>query len=553
MKWGKKAENLIFFAILLIACLKMTYGLYDALDINLVDEHGYLLAGIKKKVYLEYSPLYSLWYYFLSFFSENNITLMFLNFKVLSILFPCAMYWLLIKLGVEPFFSLLLSFLLLYSGFNLPMSPKVTMFMNFFQIAILWLSASKLNKETRNIWIALVLFVSYYVRPEYRLAFLLFFVYMLIRYVYYWRKGIKPEKIWMFVLLLILITGISVFVGFPFKNQSGKEMLAFGSSFALNYVKWHHMNINPWSDWFHIMNKSFGKVSSISEALMANPALFFRHMFSNIKDYAWIFIYKLIPTFIPVSLIGQSVFSAVLFFLVAVGTICFYLMNYKLNTKKELVIQQIKRYDLVLFLSMILLIPNVISIILITTRYHYITLQLPVFATLLAVFGMILSAKKNTARFGNKPFFLEICLGFFLILLTPLPAQNSLLKECFKDKNNLAIVKQLDDLKLNDKDTIRSLNCDLMIFTKYRSQNTSYFDKFIGFNNVILNINFYRFLDDHRFNLIQVDGHIKNQSDYKKDREWQEFQVKYDSFGFRKVIIDTGSYYLVKKDIVSAE
>ena len=109
MNWTKQRQGIFFFTILLVCCFRLTYGLYDVLDICLVDEHNYLLAGIRRQLNIEYAPLYTSWYYLLSHVADNNTHLMFLNFKILTILFPVAMYWFLIKLRLEPLFAFLLA------------------------------------------------------------------------------------------------------------------------------------------------------------------------------------------------------------------------------------------------------------------------------------------------------------------------------------------------------------------------------------------------------------------------------------------------------------
>lgn len=552
MNGSKQLQGIFFFVILLVCCFKLTHGLYDVLDICLVDEHNYLLAGIRRQLNIEYAPLYTSWYSLLSHTADNNTHLMFLNFKMLTILFPCAMYGFLLRLRLEPFFAFLLSFLLLYSQFNLPMAPKVVIFMNLSQIAILALSTSGMHKETRNILIAFFLFISYYIRPEYKISFLLFFCFIILNYVYQFYKGCKLERAGLFVLLIILLALLSFWVGFPFKNQNGKQLLAFGSSYALNYVKWHHSSENAWSNWFHILKESFGNVSSPGEALLANPGLFFKHVFSNIRDYIWIFTHLIIPTFLPFSLIKQSLLSAVLLLVSVTGTCYYYYKNYTFQLQFNTFVQRLKKNDFVFSVCILLLIPNALSILIITTRYHYISLELPAFAAIIAILFIALSIPKAGNKHTVNLTYLSFLIALLFILITPLPAQNSLLKESFKDRHIIAKVEQLNDLKLNDKDTLKSLNCDILLFSGYNSRNTSYFDKFIGFNNVTYTIGFYKFLEQHHFNLIVVDADISNQRDYHTDTEWQDFLSHYDSLGFSKVGIGDNSYYLIKKDILPA-
>ncbi len=230
----------------------------------------------------------------------------------------------------------------------------------------------------------------------------------------------------------------------------------------------------------------------------------------------------------------------------------YYYKNYTFQLQFNTFVQRLKKNDFVFSVCILLLIPNALSILIITTRYHYISLELPAFAAIIAILFIALSIPKAGNRHTVNLTYLSFLIALLFILITPLPAQNSLLKESFKDRHIIAKVEQLNDLKLNDKDTLKSLNCDILLFSGYNSRNTSYFDKFIGFNNVTYTIGFYKFLEQHHFNLIVVDADISNQRDYHTDTEWQDFLSHYDSHGFSKVGIGDNSYYLIKKDILPA-
>lgn len=56
MKNIKVNPNYIYIVALLICYFKLTYNADAIFDISLVDEHGYLLNGIKHKLAVEYAP-----------------------------------------------------------------------------------------------------------------------------------------------------------------------------------------------------------------------------------------------------------------------------------------------------------------------------------------------------------------------------------------------------------------------------------------------------------------------------------------------------------------
>ncbi|MDB5227523.1 MAG: hypothetical protein JWN78_1716 [Bacteroidota bacterium] len=549
MKWIKEKADYIYFITLLICCYKFTYHLYSYLDISLVDEHAYLWEGVTHKMDIEYAPIYALWYYFLSFFTKNNIDLMFLNFSVLTILFTLTTFLCLRKLRINPALSFYLSFLMLICQFNLSMAPKVVILMNLLQLLILALSARIRNVELRNIFIAFFLFIAYYIRAEYKIGFFLFFIYILINYAYNFYKGRKLQNPVAFVILVVALIMISLFVGFPFKNQSGKEFLAFGSSFALNYVKWHHLPDNPWTSWFYLVREAFGNVTSPMQAMIANPELFFMHVFSNLRNYSWIFLHHITQVFIPWQFLTQSVFSAILFVLLIAGSVLFYFKNYRLNFRISSMKEKIKRFSFPLFICLILIIPNMISIMIITTRYHYISLELPVFTVLIALCASVVTVSKNDEIIHPSKLIFALYISFIVILLTPFPSQNKLLAAAFKDRINVKIAEKINALPLNGK-KINSLNCDLIIFTKYPAENTHYVLKSIGFNNVVKETPFNDYLKEHHFNFIGVDDDILNSRGYKNDPQWQHFITDYNSYGFVKMQPDSNYYYLVSKELL---
>lgn len=551
MKNIKVNPNYIYIVALLICYFKLIYNADAIFDISLVDEHGYLLNGIKHKLAVEYAPLYSLWYYILCLFSVDNIQVMFLNFKLLTILFPLFIYWFLRKLKLDPALTFLLSFLLLISRLNFPIAPKVTTFMNIFQVIILYISTKKDDKELRNIFIAFWLFISYYIRPEYKISFFLFFLYLILNYVYQFYKGKTVKRIMQFSFLIIAFILLSFFVGFPFSNQSGKQLLAFGQHFSTHYITWNNLQENPFTNYTYILEDAFGKISSPLQALFSNPALFMKHVLWNVRDYVWIFIHLIGSTFFPFQFFSQSIFTCISFVLFIAGLVLYYFQYYKLQFEKDIIKRKISEYGFILFVAILLIIPNIISVLIVAPRYHYISLQLPVFTVLIVIAIDVFSASKNKLESKVKSILLPLFFSIIAVVLTPLPTQNELLIEAFGKRLNLVVVKELKDLHLNNNNTINSLNCDLIMFAYNNVDNTHYIVKQVGENNVVRNLNWNKFLKNYKCNFICVNQDILNFKSYKDDAEWQQFLVDYSSFGFVKIQTGSGSYYLIKKELLN--
>ena len=148
------------------------------IDIGIGDEAKYLGDGVNFFTTMpdpSWGPLYSLWYYFLSLFSTDNINLYYLNYKLMTIL-PCiALYLFLLKMKVTPALSFYFSFALLISMINLPTWPKVSHFaLTFIFIGLILIHSIK-AKNLRLLAAFIISLIITYIRPEFILSSILLF------------------------------------------------------------------------------------------------------------------------------------------------------------------------------------------------------------------------------------------------------------------------------------------------------------------------------------------------------------------------------------------
>ena len=111
--------DLFLCLILILAGLKYSFGLESVIDIGLHDESFYLGGGVdilsRGLPSPDWGPLYSLWYYLVSFFIKSNSELYYFNYYVQIIFLPFLLFLFLRVKKVSVHYSLFFSFLFLIS------------------------------------------------------------------------------------------------------------------------------------------------------------------------------------------------------------------------------------------------------------------------------------------------------------------------------------------------------------------------------------------------------------------------------------------------------
>lgn len=532
--------DLFFLAALLLCCFKLLFGFENTFDIPLDDDIMYLGNGVTHQLSVEYAPLYSLLFYMLKPFFVKNLDLLFFIYKLLTYCYVFMIYSLLRNFKLEPLIAFVFSVIVLLCQLNMPLTPKVVILMNCMQLIILYVAYRKSNNELRDIIIFLLLFVSYYIRPEYKVSLFLFFVYFVIKYAVAFYKGNFPQKWSLLVFLFVFVAIVSLKVGFPFQNHSGKELLAFEQHFSLNYVKWNNLSESPFTNSHYFLLKVFGDVKSPIEAMFANPTMFFTHIITNVKNYLWIFLHIIIPAFLPINIVIKSLLNIILFFCFTAVFLLWYLNNYQFTVSAAT--QKLKRYFFMLFILVLLVVPNVISILLIAPRYHYVAMQIPIFIVVFSVliamfFKARVKQKNNLIR--NAASFAAIV---FALIAVPVAEKNNFMAIYINKRPNYQKVQDINSLPISINKKIHPINCDLLLFSKYKygNKHINYIDR---------KNNFYDFLKENDINLIDVNDAVSEIKTYKEDKNWQNFLIKYQDYGFEKVVVNK-SVFLVKRELL---
>ena len=271
-------KYLCFFLLLASSIIYMS-NIREVMDISFYDEAQQLKDGLSMRSKTlppaDRSPIYSLWYAFLSFFISSPVDIYYFNWYFLTVGVPVVMYITLTRIQLDPLFSFLISMVFLYSRFNYPLWPKTNNF-GILLILIIVLLLSKYKKNSMNEKRDLYLFLFYigsYLRPEFLISCIIYFLFNLFKF---------KLKFTITRCIYISIIGLFLFLfGIPFTSRlSG----AFGQHFAVNYIDKNGIPIVAWDSYRTIIDEVFGKdKNNIIEYFFSNPKAFLDHLFFNIK------------------------------------------------------------------------------------------------------------------------------------------------------------------------------------------------------------------------------------------------------------------------------
>jgi hypothetical protein len=503
----------LVIAIILIAGVKYTFGLENVRDIILYDESEYLFEGVtllnRGLPEAQYAPLYGIWYFIISLFEPNRISLYFLNYKLMTILPPIFTYVLLRRYSVPIPTGLIFSWFFLISPLN-GCWPKVS----YFALILTLLTFILISHNRSLLWSSLLasigaLLVSY-VRPEYFLSYillLLLFIFMLIQHYQNLERHHVPGIV-VYVIFSVLLLGA---LGIPVAGD--RSMLAFGQHFSLNWVAWSGSNLNPWTNWDEIIALNFGSANNVREALANNPSVFLKHIIYNLRapfDIYWFPLrmkYKLSIGVATLLIAGLGIAN--------------------ISTIRS----NISEYKRLLIIVCLFLIPGFLSLIIIFPREHYLML----FSTLTVLTIVILLSKHHYKpdQINNKRLFL---LALFAIVLTPyFPSKSD-------EKPNLSTIRFINSLRIHEPVDLLEAEGGYNIYLDDNFHRVAQYDK---------NMNFYHFLKDRNINMIVLSDSLRQDTRFRDDPEWQGFLADPHRSGYLQLTIPkTDSKLIIRDDLL---
>ena len=289
--------DVIVLLLLLLAGLKYTFGITHVLDVALYDESGYLHAGTSLRAVgwpaPEYAPLYALWYHALSLVQPDPVRLYYLNYALTTVLPPLFLYGLLRANRVPIIAGTVIAGYFLITQANFVTWPRPTHFALLIILAFVIAATRARRASSGYLLAATSALLAAYARPEYFLAFLLLFAAGAGFLVIEQRRGETSPRGWIplgvVALGAILLLGK---LGLPAFGKGGGErhFFAFAQHYALNWGVWNHLDpegpYKPGTNFRAIAAQSFGDAETVSAAARHNPAMFLKHVATNIKNLA---------------------------------------------------------------------------------------------------------------------------------------------------------------------------------------------------------------------------------------------------------------------------
>ncbi|MCG8353871.1 MAG: hypothetical protein MI924_39405 [Chloroflexales bacterium] len=525
-------NELLVVCIIVLACLKFTSGVEQKLDVGLYDESYYLYNGVT----LSFSnipaannaPLYSLWYYVLSFIEPDRIDLYFLNFKLMAILPPLFIYVLLRAKGVPLLLSSVITLLFLISQANLPTWPKVS----HFALLIMLIALTLISRIANNLAATAAAMVSAllmaYVRPEYFLSFSIFALAVVVLYIRTHNRFSRLNT-GVFISAMIISTALIGALGAPLSG--GRSIFAFGQHFSLNWVSWTGSDLNPWTNWQEIVNRNFGPVQSVSEAFVSDPALFIRHLAVNsvkiFRPFPAIFFYHTNIILPPTKMFGL----VEAFFVFALGA--FFIIK-SWPKKIKAAVANNKRF---LLMSGAYAFTGLVSAIVIYPRDHYVLLPVMLMVLSIAVVFTTQQQQPTPAFAWPKQLAIILLCGVLVLLAIPRYVDKvSPLRE------NLATIQAIKALQIEERVTMLEAQGGFNIYAGDNFRRMREFEK---------NAPFDRFLAEQNIGVIVLSDLVKDDPRFKHDSEWQSFLRHYQEKGFTPIPVPNSTRTLfVRNDLM---
>lgn len=515
--------DMVALALLLYGGLKIVWNINLIYDISLYDETIYLDNGVRffaKPVTQDWAPLYSFWYFLLSFIKHDPIDLFYFNIRTLAILAPTLFYLAMRVFGVPVFFASIIAGAYLFSFGNILTMPYVSHFALMVLLVSLLISTRFKTPVSATVAVIIGALITSFVRPEFFLTFILLLAYLIWLIV---ADG-GTKNFARYKKSIILTAGLFIFlfavIGRPFGDGT-RSMIAFSQHFAINWVKWRHSDENPWFDNEVILKRVFGDAHNMGQVVRANPAMFARHVTSNAGGVFENF-YKTFFSHIETThddFNGFKKFETAFFLILTLGFAVAGYERYRVNLWRNIKSGLPRAVHLAAMMT-----PVCGSILVVFPRIHYM-LMLGVFGVLLLA-ALFAGEREKSApmrpRYIAAAVFCAIAVSG---LFTNLYYMNSKDITLF----NYRIISFIRTMDITAKVNMLEANGGYAVYLgdnfrwlpQYDKKPDEAYDKFAERNNI---------------NFIIVNDTLTKDNRYINDESWKRFYDDFASHGFIKLV-----------------
>lgn len=388
-------KDIIAVLLIVVTGILVLKGFSDRVDINLTDDSGYLVLGLRiaQGALAGFGPLYSIMFKVLKQFTGDTIKIYDTAMYLMYILPPVAAYLFLRTLGLSVVVTLLISV-----GFMV--SPNIMSFITWSKIShytiilvMVWAILSTRLRSIFSILFSLLIFTFFlgYIRPESHLSFYIT-VFLFVGY-WAWKEKFRFQIKWLFFLVPILVVMVFFFFFIGNPMGGGRSNIAFAQQFSYNYCEWNGMNHFDWIQWRDISEKNFGDFNTLGEAFKNNPSLFIKHVLYNFQQYILKFIVAVVSIFFPPAVFKWSAFiSSALLMIILVAKILYVGFSNWWSQVKAL----FYKYAWTALGLVVIGIPSVVASMIFYTREHYLLLVMPFVLFVIALIFIPKKSEKDT-------------------------------------------------------------------------------------------------------------------------------------------------------------
>lgn len=519
---ASKADIIVFLA-LLVAAVKYVAGVDHVVDVLFYDESLYLVAGVKlaaRGLYCPecgplYAPLYNAWYFLLSHLTHDNLSLYWLNYKLMAVLPALLIYILLRKNNVSMLASAAIAVLILTSSANLPVWPKPSHMGIIVTLAFLIPASTTRSVPAALGFAAAGAFISSYVRPEYFLTSVLLGLWLAGWIV--WTKAWRDRTATLPLAgVLVLAAAVIGAIGLPVSGS--RSICAFGQHFALYWVAWTGSDLHPWVDWQTIFTQNFGDAHGMLDVIRNNPHMFLKHVGANVvglvKNFGMLF---------PVHLFGDKIAK--------IGIVA--VVAWLFVVRRASVRAMVREHRTYLFIVALFLLAGLISIVTVFPRPHYFVY--PVFL-ITSTLALLLTGRQTPEEPRGVGY--ALLLSGLILAVTPSPYLN-LTDDAQVNTRAIRLVQGLHITK-----PVRILEAEggFDIYMGDNFQRVGEAEKDRGFKE---------FLAARDINMVVVTDLLASDLRFRNDPEWQAFLASPQDQGFRQYAVPAAkTKVFVRKDLL---
>ncbi len=360
--------------LLIFTIIAYFFYAFKKYDIAPSDDDVYLKIALNFKIPYENFGhfLYPALMHFFSFFSRNNIDLIYNYHFFISCLVFVSFFFYLTYNNVSTKIAYFLSASFLFSDFQISLSPRLTLLNLIIGFIFLSIISTKTERYLKWGYMSVCLLLCNYVNineflPFFFVSFCIFFYKTVMHKSLNWQQKLLP------ISTVLSILGLLAFMSNGIENPS-----VFVNEYKYHFFdNWEHWTGEHYDfqDEIKQFDRVYGKANSLFEFITVNPKLFLKHTFNNFLNYFLIVIQIFKSSFYHpfVSAFGSLTKYVILVFL---GFLAFS-VNFK-NTFQELKIQIKSIRENLTFLEIFSL-PGLGIAILIFPRNHYTILDLPIY------------------------------------------------------------------------------------------------------------------------------------------------------------------------------